>query len=217
MSADHDFINRFNETIKSYEVYLFITRDSEIQKKIIISLSELLSQVLVLKRNAIKNKEERNANILLGYECSIQSIIHELQMWLNLKIGEPDKAWNNLVLAQNFNIAAIRSDKGFEHLVQRSAKLEAVENIIFPPQLFQSLGLIVENQKCSICNEEYEDCKHLKGKPYMGELCRFIIEKAEIDHVAIVQNPANKECRMIHFKDGKSYRNMMTLKVGDIS
>ena len=210
-----DFINRFNETIKSCEAYLFFTIDSNLQKEAIISLSDLRKQVLAAKDKAIKNKDERFANILLGYECVIQSMVSELEMWIDLKLDEPDKAWDSLVSAQNSNVAAIRSDDGFGHLVQRSKKLEMIENIIFPPQLFQSLGLIVENQKCSICHKEYEDCEHIKGKLYMGEICRFVIEKAEINHIAIVKNPADKKCRITRFKDGENYRSSMTLKIGD--
>ena len=207
-----DCINRFNEIIKSCEAYLFITRDSNLQKEAIISLSDLRKQVLAIKYKVIKNKDERFANILLGYECVVQSMISELQMWIDLKLDEPDKAWDSLILAQNSNVAAIRSDDGFGHLAQRSKKLEMIENIIFPPQLFLSIGLIVENQKCSICHKEYEDCDdHIEGKPYMGEICSLIIKKPKIDHMAIVQNPANKKCRIIEL----DARNTMTLKIED--
>ncbi len=58
-----DFINQFNETIKSCEAYLFITRDSDLQKEAIISLENLQKQVLVIKDQAIKNKDESFANI----------------------------------------------------------------------------------------------------------------------------------------------------------
>ena len=210
--SDTDLIHLFNETIQSCEPYLFITRDSDLQKETIISLSNLRKKVLAIKDKAIKNKNECFANILFGYECVIQSMTSELQMWLNLKINEPDKAWDDLILAQKSNIAAIRSDDGFGHLVQRSKKLEMIENIIFPPQLFLSIGLIVENQKCSICHKEYEDCEHIKGKPYMGEICRFVIEKAEINHIAIVKNPSDKQhCRLTKY----DARNIMTLKIED--
>ncbi len=133
-------------------------------------------------------------------------------MWLNLKINEPDKAWDDLILAQNSNIAAIRSDEGFGHLLQRSTKLETIEKLIFPPQTFLSTGMLVGSQECSICNEEYENCEHIKGKPYMGEICRWIIKDIiELNHVAIVENPADKRCRII--KDGE--QNRMTLKIDD--
>jgi hypothetical protein len=208
-----DFINRFNEIIKSCEAYQFITRDSDLQKEALVSLSDLRRQVLAVKDKAIKNQDEQFSNILLGYECVIQSLMSELQMWLDLKLGEPDKAWDNLILAQNSNIAAMRSDEGFGHLVPRSKKLELIENLIFPPQTFLSTGLIAGSQECSICNKEYENCDHIKGKPYMGDLCRLIIKDIiELNHVAIVENPADKGCRII--KDGA--RNRMTFKIEDV-
>ncbi len=106
----------------------------------------------------------------------------------------------------------MRSDEGFGHLLQRSRKLERIEKLIFPPQTFLSTGLLVGSQECSICNEEYENCNHIKGKPYMGELCRCIIKDIiELNHLAIVKNPADKGCRII--KDGE--RNRMTLKIDD--
>jgi len=89
-----------------------------------------------------------------------------------------------------------------------------IEKIIFPPQIFVSAGMIVENQKCSICHKEYSDadCDHIKGKIYMGKICKFIIEKATLEHIAMVTNPAYKTCRVIQSGYGENYCNIMTLK-----
>jgi hypothetical protein len=71
----------------------------------------------------------------------------------------------------------------------------AIEELVFPPQVFFSAGLVVQKSICSICGTEYGDCFHVVGRPYMRELCRRILTNVVPDHVAIVNEPANKRCR----------------------
>ena len=49
---------------------------------------------------------------------------------------------------------------------------------------------------CTICEEEYSDCPHIKTYPYDGEFCTVRIEDiVDTDHVAIVDEPADKRAR----------------------
>ncbi|WP_199175564.1 hypothetical protein, partial [Telmatospirillum siberiense] len=106
-----------------------------------------------------------------------------------------------------------RAHRGFSHLIEYSARLEQIEKIVFPSQIFVSSGLIVDHQICSICGKEYGDCDHLAGFPYMGEFCLIIQRGIRANHVAIVQNPADKRCRLTSFEVDGGYRNRMTWKV----
>lgn len=105
------------------------------------------------------------------------------------------------------------SASGFAHLSEHNKKLEAIEELVFPPQVFISSGMIVGKQECSICGAEYGDCNHLVGKPYMGRFCYIIAKDLSLDHVSIVEHPADKRCRVQHFDVEGGTRNRMTWKI----
>ena len=63
--------------------------------------------------------------------------------------------------------------------------------------MFASVGGIIKKTKCSICELEYEDCDHMKGKFYSGKLCVREIHEIELEEVSIVQNPASKMNRQL--------------------
>jgi len=165
------------------------------------------------KQSAIANGNEQYANFLLGCQCVASALIAQIKMWLLLKEGRPDEAWNELVVAQDSLSGAMRAHEGFRHLAQHIQRLDAIEHLVFPPQVFLSSGMIVSQQICSICGGEYEDCEHVKGRPYMGTFCTVTLIPSMVDHVAIVDNPANKICRVLRFSTEGGYRNRMTWRV----
>ncbi len=207
------FISSFNAQVKEAEVFLSIARDSGLQQQAIEKLLAVGASIVAEKASAIKNSNEDYANLLLGCECVKSALIAELRMWLLLKEGRPDAAWDELVTAQMASVDAVRAHAGFAHLSEHNIKLEAIEELVFPPQVFISSGMIVGKQECSICGEEYGDCNHLVGKPYMGRFCYIIAKDLSIDHVAIVEHPADKHCRVQHFDVEGGSRNRMTWKI----
>lgn len=213
MSELTGFITSFNERVKEIEVFLSIARASELQEAACKNLENLLEEISAEKIVAIKNEREDYANLLLGCECVAHALTAELRMWLLLKEEKPDAAWDQLVDAQMSSVSAARAHDGFRHLEQHYRKLLAVEHLVFPPQVFVSSGLIVRHQECSICGEEYGECQHLIGKPYMGKFCHIIARDLELDHVAIVEHPADKRCRIQHFDAEGGSRNRMTWRV----
>jgi hypothetical protein len=108
---------------------------------------------------------------------------------------------------------AIKAHKGFEHLEDHVERLDALEKLIFPQQLYFSMGTIVRRKVCSICKDDYVKCDHISGRPYWGEFCHTNLEDVVVDHVAIVPEAANKRCRVTHFDDGEGRRNTMTWRV----
>jgi hypothetical protein len=134
-------------------------------------------------------------------------------MWLLLKGDKPDEAWTNLVTAQMAFADAIKAHPNFDHLQEQVERLDSIERLIFPPQAYLSMGTTVLQKICSICQNNYEECDHISGRPYWGELCHTILRHIEVNHVAIVTDPANKLCRAIHFDVPGGYRNTMTWKV----
>jgi len=207
------FVAEFNRTVQSVEHLLSIARAGELQREAIIILDTTLTDVGNEKAAAAARNEEDYANLLLGCECVAAVLISELKMWLLLKDEKPDEAWNELVTAQMASVDAVRAHKGFAHLEQYVQKLEAIEKIVFPPQVFVSSGMIVRRQECSICGSDYDDCDHLIGRPYMGRFCYIIAQDISLDHVAIVKEPADKRCRVEEFRVEGGVRNRMTWRI----
>ena len=166
-----------------------------------------------MKSEAISAEQEEVANILLGYECCFDLLMHELRMWLLLKQEDPDGAWDELIAAQDSALYAARAHSGFGHVIQHYRRLEKIEELVFPPQVFVSAGMLIQRKKCSICNADYEDCEHFAGMPYMGEFCYSIVEEASLDHVSVVDHPADKRCRITEFNVQGGKRNRMTWRI----
>lgn len=200
----------FNSMVKEVEVLLSIARSGELQREACKTLDSQAKKLAAEKAKAIAARDEPLANLLLGCQCVNNSLLAELRMYVLLKEEKPDEAWDQLVLAQDGAIDATRAHPGFSHLVHRNEKLEAIENLVFPPQVFISSGFIAANQECSICGAEYGECDHLLGKPYMGKFCYVIARNLSVDHVAIVNSPADKRCRVQSFSVDGGNRNRMT-------
>ncbi|SRR6266849_1746330 len=207
------FLNKFNEIVEESQVFLFITRDSDLQKQACENLKDLLAQTAVDQGSAVATGDEDYSNVLLGCKCVAGALIAEIRMWLLLKEGRPDEAWDELVAAQGGLSGAVRAHKGFAHLGPLIQRLDTVEHVIFPRQVFLSVGMIVKSQICSICEKEYEDCEHVKGRPYMGKFCTITLIPCQIDHVSFVDSPANKSCRVTKFSADGGDRNRMTWRV----
>jgi hypothetical protein len=206
-------IAAFNELVRSAQVLLSIARDSDLQQAMLASLSELSTSVAGWKAAAVAEGNEVNANLFLGMECLLKALHAELEMWLMLKRQEPELAWDHLITAQTATCHALRAAPGFSSLESHATRLDAIEKVVFPPQVFVSAGLIVSKAICTICGTDYEECPHLVGLPYWGEFCFRKLTDVAADHVAIVADPANKRCRMTHFSDEEGRRNRMTWRV----
>jgi hypothetical protein len=212
-----DRIKLFQQALTDASTLSCIARDSDLQRAAIKDLSELLTLLKSWKEEVIAEKNEDRANQILGMECLARAASNELNMWLMLKADKPDKAWGNLIAAQTETRHAIQAHKIFAGNQSHAEHLNAIEKIVFPPQVFLSAGLIVGRQLCSICGADYEDCAHIIGIPYWGELCFRRLLDVVADHVSIVDDPANRNCRITHFDDGGGKRNRMTWRIEKIT
>lgn len=206
-------VAHLNDVIKECETYLFITRDAGLQRQALDALQEARTRASGQKQAAINAEEGNFANLFLGFECVFDCLMSELMMWINLKEGNPDQAWDNLIAAQNSGVASIRAHPGFSHNSEHVQRLEEIERIVFPPQVFVSAGLIVKKQECSICGAEYGECDHLAGRPYGGKFCSIIARDITANHVAVVEVPSDKRCRITSFSTPEGTRNRLTWKI----
>jgi hypothetical protein len=206
-------VEQFNAFVKEVEGLLSIARATELQEQACTDLEHQRAVLAEEKQRAIESLDEDYANFLLGCECVCRTLMSELRMWLLLKTEKPEEAWNELITAQETAAAAARAHEGFSHLRRHGARLEAVERLVFPPQLYLSSGFIAKVQQCTICEAEYGCCDHLAGKAYMGKFCQIRFDDVTVDHVSIVDQPADKRCRVTSFNDEGGKRNRMTWRL----
>lgn len=210
-----EYLDAFNEALQELCTYRFITRNSDLQRQACANLEKMLRFVSEEKAKAISEGDEKFANVLLGCQALVSGCLAEVTMYVLLKEDKPDAAWSELIKAQDAFEAALRADEGFgEDVARQLYRLYEIERVIFPPQSFLSTGWIVKEEICSICGSEYEDCDHIKGRPYMGKFCCVRIRPHEVDHVAIVDRPASKHCRITHVKVSSGRENRLSLLVG---
>jgi len=210
MNYPHEIIAAYNTLLAEIEPLLFIVRDSGLQRAGIEALDAFTSRVDQSRLSAILEKDEEQANLLLGFRSAARALAGELSMHILLKEDRPEAAWNALIGAQGELGAAARAHPSFNHLGPKAGHLRELETRFFPPQVFLSAGAIVREQQCSICNGDYEKCDHIAGRPYMGRFCTIVLKKVSLNHVAVVDDPADRLCRVTAFKVPGGTRNRMT-------
>ena len=138
------------------------------------------------------------------FEESVRTIQLELTMIVNLKEDKMNTAWDNLVDAQVSASNVVRNHPNGQDLEGYLNKLRSYEIILFPKMMFGSVGGIIEKSECSICNDNYGKCNHIKGRIYMGEMCCRVITKMIPEEFSIVESPANKHCRVLTINTDES-------------
>lgn len=197
---------------------LYFTRGIELQKNAIEKLGTLKKEISKEKEISIKEKDERTANGILGLELLIETYINMFKMMVQIKEEKTNEAWDSLILAQNNLHYSTMAGKGiFEFGVENIEYfLNCYENVIFPPQSFMSVGTVVEKSECSICGSEYGECNHIKGYPYMGQICVERITKIKnIREVSFVPSPASKLHRVTGILENGRWVDKITGRSGD--
>lgn len=200
----------FISVCSEVEPFNNLARSTEFQKKSVDKLKVFLRDLGKLKKQAVELKNEEEANRILYYENIIKTLTEELKMWIAFKNNDPQSAWDNLINAQSSLRAALLSIEVGDLLDHYVEKLYQLERHLFPQLLFMSVGAKPIVKSCSICKQDYDHCEHIKGLPYMGELCHVIIEKSELKEVSIVDIPANKHCRILTTVQDGVERDYMT-------
>ena len=207
-------LKEFNEMAEIAQKKAVITIGIEIQEQEVKVIDEYTRNLISLKKEYIERKLEPEANLVYCIIGSLRAVQYELEMLVNIKRDQMAIAWDNLVNAMTTLGPVIRNypldnSDGIESYLQ---KLHTYEKLLFPKMYFHSVGYILKKAHCSICRLDPNDCDHLKGKLYMGELCCRIIVEAELLEASLVDNPANKHCRTLSMTiDGKTI-DMLTFR-----
>jgi hypothetical protein len=209
-----DFVETYTEVVESCERYAFLPRSIEFQRESIKNLTELFEESAQIREDVIREGDEDAANQVLALRCMINALRYELKMWIDLKEENWDVAWNSMVDAQEFAKTARSAHDIAEqcNATNYLHKLEAIEEVIFPPQMFNSPALLVDRFTCSICRENYRECDHIAGQPYWGYFCQRVVDEiAGTREVSIVDNPEDKKARITEFiTDDDTIRDRLT-------
>lgn len=207
-------IEEFNRVISKSEDIAIFTRDIDLQKEEKETLNAFIQKTETIRKSKTKNYSEPELNLILCMIISVETLLNEISMLINLKEGNMDAAWEHLIIAQNkTSIVACNHPLNSENnLKGYLARLDAYEKVIFPKMMFASIGGIIRETKCSICKDDYEECDHIKGKMHNGELCVREIHKIELEEVSIVEKPANKLCRITTIERNGKNVDVLTLK-----
>jgi hypothetical protein len=206
-------IKEFNEMAAIAQKKAFITVGLEIQKEEVEILKSYRKALNEIKNAFVERQLENEANLVYCIENSLLAVQHELQMLIDIKEDRMNQAWGNLVNAQNIYGTVLRNYP-FELESEKKyvIRLETYEKLLFPKMFFSSVGGIIKKSHCSICNESYSKCDHIKGRLYMGELCTRVITEMDLEEVSLVDLPANKHCRTLSISETGKTIDLLTLR-----
>jgi len=201
------FVEKYNAILSKAQNTAIFVRGNEFQQEQVKELVNLLIDIELKKKEAINEKNNTKSNLLLCLELTTNAVKNELLMLINLKEDNPDNAWQALIEAQREIVLAIRNHPiNGDYLNGYSQRLHLYEITLFPKMHYASMGCVVSKSTCSICNEPIDCCEHIQGYAYMGQICCEIVQKIEsIDEISLVENPADKSCRIMSLNEnGKS-------------
>ena len=193
-------LQRFTTVIGECERVIYISRDTDMQRRVLLRTNTVKNLIFEQKAFAKANGSEPLANHLLALSCILESLSCETQCYILLKEDQAENAWEMLVRANGWVTPAVIADIGQKPWgVETMERLTKVEKAVFPPQTYVSSGLMIGGSTCSICNHDYASdmCKHIAGEAYMGEFCtRSVTGMVSLDHLAIVESPRSKSHRV---------------------
>jgi hypothetical protein len=209
----NDLLHDFNVVMKVAQKKAVYSVGIEIQQEEIKSLDLYLGELSNKKKEFSENKFENDANLAYCLLTLARVIQLELKMLINLKEDKMAEAWDILIISQN-SLATVIRNYPFEHthLDNYLNRLTNYEKTLFPNLMFHSYGGIVEESHCSICQQDYGICDHMKGKLYNGELCCRIITKVAMEEISVVENPASKHCRTVSVETNGEKIDVLTLR-----
>lgn len=206
---------RYEWVAKKLEPFIIGCRDLGLQRQA-VRVARRLEDWLARRTAELGHSEhEEAANITYTLEAMTEAVRHTIALWIEFKADKAEKAWDELVAAQRTAEAALRFHPCAGNMRGLLAHLTALEQLLFPPMVFLSTGLIVGREECSLCHDDIEKCDHIPGRLYKGRCCvRVVKEIVRLDHASIVERPEDKRCYVRSFEVSSKERNRLTWKLG---
>ena len=115
----------------------------------------------------------------------------------SIRDGKYKEGWDGLERCENHlksldrHLTEEDGEFGLEHVRKHVEQFQE----LFPVKWGFSPGILYKEVRCSICDARIglrEGCEHRNGEIYSGEMCARVVKAAQILHVALVDNPAQK-------------------------
>jgi len=162
--------------------------------------SVIAQRMVTLKRQAIESDDEDLSKSLWCWQAIQKCQNGYIRAFHDMKAGYFYGAWCALeqvehildALELHFELDVQGNDVYKLLLIRKNTKQF---QLLFPYALFFSIGAIVLETKCSICDQPISlrnPCVHQAGQIYTGEMCKRIITKADLVEVSLVDRPAHK-------------------------
>ena len=210
-----ELANEYTAAMREAHKHAFLVRDTELQVQQVDVLIATKKRFRGFKAGAREAGDAGAANALFHMQCGLNAMISFLTMWIELKRGNHQSAWNKLIDAQEYLSIALRAAGGGVGVEDFLERLQRAEQVIFPGfPVYHSVGQIIRGGKCTICEMAFNSCEHIEGRVYSGRLClRAQAEIVEVNHVSFVDQPRDRRCIIteITAEDGY-YHDYMTGK-----
>lgn len=162
--------------------------------------SEITRLAVELKRQAVKNNDQALAKALWCYQAVQRCQNRYIHSYYDMKEGYFYGAWCALEKIENMLDALehhfdldVNGEDSYK-LLQIRKNTEQFQRL-FPYKLFNSIGAVVHETKCSICDQPVslrKPCGHRAGEIYSGEACFQVVTKADLLEVSLVERPVQK-------------------------
>lgn len=203
----------FCKKIDKLQNYNNLTVNINLKMKAIDDCVILIKNIKNIKSQAIKKNDCHKADQLFHMQCMLNSLISSLKIWIFIEDKEFKKAWDSLIDAQEYLSVANKINE-YEGSHNLQVHLNSIENSIFPRRkMYLSAAFTSTCGKCSICLLDFYKCDHIENNIYSGRLCyRKDIENIQGNHVALVENPADRRCIVTSYGEQNSIVDTFTLK-----
>lgn len=156
--------------------------------------------------------DEDLANDIFVLNSYSQFLASYVNLWSLILAGKYSSSWDCLQDCLNL----LRSIKRFSRIKvdEFEDQLVGLEKI-YPYNVFFSIGGIAGQLVCTICGElsDSASCVHISGELYGGKLAQRITrDVVQLDHIAIVSNPADKKCVVRYEDSGTQFKLVRYLR-----
>lgn len=152
------------------------------------------------------SKNEEFLNDIFVINRYIDLLFNYGLLWEKITTDQFSSSWDSL---QNC-LDLLRIIKKFSRINVEFFENQLLElQRLYPYNIFCSIGATVEHFECSICGLDIDskECKHMRGNLYGGEMaCGIARNITELNHVAMLTNPADKRCVIKYEDSGEQFK-----------
>ncbi len=191
-----DSLRRSASFLRNYR----LRTDTDLYPQCLRALSEL-------KQEAVQRNDQRVAKAIWCLETIAKVQEHYITAFQRMCSAEFPAAWRQLAKCEaeatflGDHFADSEAEFGIGYISLHTDQFQQ----LFPLGLGTSPELVIEETRCSICDEKItlrNDCGHEPGEIYDGEMCTRVVGKiAAVIGVALVTNPVQRSTMIFPDED----------------